>query len=239
MNSGHRFSSIVNKVNLTKSGDTSAIRKQYFNIALRTGISLPPERKEIEVRTLTLLRSIKKEIKTPEILYCGEDYIEIQYIKGPLALHVMQQAAGDLCQQFESLGSSLAICEEFLFENRNRLFDGLIHIQNQCAETLKRFKTPRLELRPQQYDSVSTGDMGLKNLIYSSPDLYAIDFEFCHLSKRGRDTAQLFSQLNLLGKFEQAAALVNGYQRKGGSFSDISFWSPHFADYYEQKNGKA
>jgi len=240
----HRFESIVNHVSLVSETSGNYVEKKYANIALGTGIPVPLLRFEIEYRVLKHLRSIADasaiHISVPkvhEINVIGSS-LKIQYIKGETLAHKLrkgEQLKGDFFQ----LGRWLRLAETELYSHRDNIFDGLWQVQKKTAGVMAALKgeiqAPVALSHPEK--SVSLGDVGLDNLIWSSTKLWVIDFEFAHLSIAARDIGQLLAQLdvklnqsNIFGK-----NLIEGYVSTGGNSVLAEAWREIFSNYYKTK----
>lgn len=229
------FASKVNFVRMESDSGRAFVRKIYGPCALGTGIPIPDERRIVEARVLDLLFPISEggQIKVPRVIDIGTNYLDIELINHRNAFQNLpfhdQVISSPL---WHHLGVWLRTVEVKLHECIALLYRDLWEVQAQCASILNTLKTPALHIENIEKHTVSLGDVGLKNLIITPDLLYAIDFEFCHVSLPGRDAGQLCSQLAANREFAVMNQVEAGYTQAGGRMRDLSFWKTAFGRYY-------
>ena len=174
----HRFESIVNHVSLVSETNGGYVEKKYADIALGTGIPVPLLRFEIEHRVLEHLQSIKDasaiHISVPKVheVNAIAPSLKIQYIKGETLSNKLRKGES-LGGDFFQLGRWLRFVEVELYSHRDDIFHDLWQVQAETANVMAALKGEfqsqvalcRIE------KSVSLGDVGLDNLIWSPPTL--------------------------------------------------------------------
>lgn len=242
-----RFESIVNHVTLISEIKGSYVEKKYTDIALGTGIPVPLLRFEVERRVLKNLQSIKDtsaiHISVPKVQEVNPvmPSLKMQYIKGDTLSKLLRKGESVVFDFFQ-LGCWLRLVEVELYLRRDDIFHGLWQVQAETASVMAALKgkfqstSPIVEER-----SVSLGDVGLDNLIWASPKLWVIDFEFAHVSIAARDIGQLLAQLdvniNQSNKFGNS--LIEGYVSGGGNSLLAYAWRDIFCGYYKTKHKNA
>lgn len=236
------YPSLVNCVYRTGAGPVERVRKEYGEFAVRTGVSVPLERKVIEERMLDVLRRGGfLGFKVPAVIGGGDRYLDFEVVRGPLAIDVVNvEMVHAWVDRWYSIGESLALAEEYLKTHSGYIFEGLYPVQERCAQIINEMKCGRFVVGGLGDCSwVSMGDVGVRNIIINESHTYLFDFEFAHLSRRGRDAGQLCAQLISLGNDKLAASVEAGYLSVSNSaLDDLSFWKFAFSGYYEVKYGK-
>jgi|GEM_PF-2043516 len=239
-----KFESIVNHVSLVSETNGCYVEKRYADIALGTGIPIPLLRFEVEHRILDNLQSINDasaiHISVPKVheVNAFTPSLKIKYIEGETLSNQLRKE-GTLGGDFFQLGRWLRFAEVELYSKRDDIFRGLWKIQAETAKVMAALKGEFQSLVTVYYTekSVSLGDVGLDNLIWSPAKLWVIDFEFAHVSIAARDIGQLWAQLdvNLNKPNNIGKRLIEGYVSAGGSLVLAQAWKDTFYFYYKNK----
>lgn len=237
-----RYPSLVNSVVQIKQGTHTRVRKEYGEIAVQTGVPIPIERKLVEERIVRALgRESFSGFKVPKIVENGDRHLDFDFIDGSLAIENLSGInMPNWVARWHLIGSSLAQAEKYLQNHAKEIFDGLIPTQKQCARVMKERKYQGLIINEEnELKWVSMGDVGVKNIIIGETDIYLLDFEFAHFSRRARDAGQLISQLISLDATGLAMAVEAGYLHDAADAGvDLNFWKGAFAKYYGVIYGK-
>lgn len=242
MNRGIGYPSLVNCVYRAGDGHLEMVRKEYGEVALRTGVPVPLERKVIEERMLDVLgRERFLGFKVPAVIGSGDRYLDLEVVQGLLAIDVIDfENVHGWVDRWCSVGEGLALAEEYLKVHSGYIFEGLHLVQEWCAQIMNGMKCDQA-VGGAGGDCVwvSMGDVGVRNIIINESHTYLFDFEFAHLSRRARDAGQLCAQLVSLGHNKLAASVEAGYLGVSRSaLNDLSFWKFAFSKYYGMKYGK-
>lgn len=237
-----KYPSLVNSVIQVRQGVHTRVRKEYGEVAVKTGIPIPIERKLIEERVLhTLGHESFFGFKVPKIVGSGVRHLDFNLLEGSLAIEILaDQNMPVRAERWYSIGVGLARAENYLQAHANEIFEGLLSTQKQCANIMRERKYQGLFIGEEdELTWVSMGDVGVRNIILGETDTYLLDFEFAHFSRRARDVGQLVSQLISLGVAELAIAVEAGYLNTTPSAgADLYFWKSAFANYYGVIYGK-
>jgi hypothetical protein len=236
------YPSLVNSVCKLWQGSRAMVRKEYGEIALKTGIAVPLKRMLIEGRMVQVLgKESFSGFKVPKILGWGENYLDFELIDGVLASDALAGVGmSDWLWRWQSIGVGLALAELYLQAHAADIFDGLVAVQDQCANIMNARKCKGVVFGGGcERLWVSMGDVGVKNIILGETHTYLLDFEFAHFSRRARDVGQLVSQLVSLGATDLAAAVWRGYLTVASDAeADLDFWKSAFDNYYGVTCGK-
>jgi tRNA A-37 threonylcarbamoyl transferase component Bud32 len=236
------YPSMVNSVFKYHQGTHARVRKVYGEVAIKTGVSVPLERKLIEERMLRIIGSADfLGFKVPKILGSGDRHLDFELLAGPLALDTLEEPyLPERVERWRSIGASLAQAEVYLQNHATDIFHGLTSIQKQCAQIMGNRKHKGVSVgKENEHLWVSMGDVGIRNIIIGRTDTYMLDFEFAHLSRRARDAGQLISQLESTGANELSKAVETGYLTIAEFAEvDLNFWKSTFTKYYVKAYGK-